>query len=252
MNSSFAEQYTSFLRHTLFFSKLSEEDICHFSAHLRVKHYPKGKILLQRNDKAEKFLIIHKGWVKLFRETRDGNESITALLTVGGSFGEEVVFEEGLYSVSAEALEDSTVIEFPAHILQKTIRNNNQLALNMLSSMVEHIHQQNVQIESLKLFTAPQRIGCFLLRQPCLNQFKQQFSITLPLDKSLIASWLGMKPETFSRALWQLQPIGVDVTGMKVIIHNRAALERYCCVSCSSIEECDARKKQHCLDCTCG
>ncbi len=51
--------------------------------------------------------------------------------------------------------------------------------------------------------------------------------LNLPYEKALIASRLGMQPESFSRALKQLRPLGVEVRGDDVTISDIKALAAY-------------------------
>ena len=55
---------------------------------------------------------------------------------------------------------------------------------------------------------AAQRVGCFILR--LLNKKQPNLIINLPCNKTLLASHLGMKRETFSRALNDLRAVGGD------------------------------------------
>jgi CRP-like cAMP-binding protein len=56
------------------------------------------------------------------------------------------------------------------------------------------------------------------------NSVNGTATITLPLDKSLIAARLGMQPETFSRALAKLKTVGVHSAGHDVVIKDLDAL----------------------------
>jgi hypothetical protein len=62
----------------------------------------------------------------------------------------------------------------------------------------------------------------FCLRGPGNATFE------LPFDKSLIARRLGMKPETFSRALAKLRGIGVETQGATVNVEDLDRLRAYC------------------------
>jgi len=110
--------------------------------------------------------------------------------------------------------------------------------------MSRHHRLQDKELEHLTVQNAPQRIGCFLLRL-CVNRGKEERSTTLhlPYDKTLIASRLGMKPETFSRALTKLRSeIGIEVNGATVIIENIDDLLSYCCGFCSDTFPCEEVK----------
>jgi CRP-like cAMP-binding protein len=65
------------------------------------------------------------------------------------------------------------------------------------------------QIEQFKVRSAPQRIADFIVQ---LAQTKEGPAVVeLPFEKSLLANRLGMKPESFSRALGKLRSHGVTV-----------------------------------------
>jgi CRP-like cAMP-binding protein len=86
--------------------------------------------------------------------------------------------------------------------------------------------------------SAPQRIGCFLLRL-CKAQEEGEVTLHLPYDKTLIAARLGMKPETFSRALTRLrQESDIEVKGATVSIPDIQRLVGYTCNACSNAYPC--------------
>jgi len=200
----------------------------------RVHSHEKGKVLFLHEDPAESFFIIRTGWIKLFRETLDGAQSIVDILTAGQIFGETALFENDQYTYSAEVVEKAEVIHIPMSILKSEIESNNALALNMLSSMARYRKQQDQEIEHRTIQNAPQRIGCFLLR--LANQDETgSFQISLPYDKTLVASRLGMQPETFSRALSKLkEKTGIRVKGSVIEVDNLNQLTDFSCAACSS------------------
>ncbi|MGD9712484.1 MAG: helix-turn-helix domain-containing protein [Thermomicrobiales bacterium] len=57
--------------------------------------------------------------------------------------------------------------------------------------------------------SAPQRIGDFIVRLTKVR--KGEAVIELPFEKALLANRLGMKPESFSRALTRLRAHGVSI-----------------------------------------
>ena len=81
------------------------------------------------------------------------------------------------------------------------------------------------EIEQLKAHSAPQRIADFFVRLAGAATGRAQ--IALPYEKALIASRLGMKPESFSRALLRLTPLGVVVERESVTIADVARLAAF-------------------------
>jgi len=81
---------------------------------------------------------------------------------------------------------------------------------------------------------AAQRVGCFILKL-CDSKHPNNVELALPYDKMLIASYLGMKRETFSRALSDLKSIGITVHGNMLLIEDLNKLINFSCISCSLV-----------------
>ncbi len=227
------------IKNTPLFSGISEDVIAEFAKEAHLRSEPKGKILFLHGDDAEWFYLIVHGWVKLFRETIEGTEAVIDVLTSGHMFGDGTVFEDGKYGYGAEAVEPTQFIMLPTSMLKRSIETNNHMALNMLSSMSQHRRQQNREIEHLNVQNAPQRIGCFLLRL-CPTSPSPSTTLNLPYDKTLIASRLGMKAETFSRALAKLKSeTGIQIHGPTVTIQDIQRLVSYTCNHCSDSFPCE-------------
>lgn len=200
----------------------------------RILDLQKGKLLFIHESEAERFYIILNGWVKLFRETLDGAQAIIDILPANHIFGETAIFQDNKHSYSAEIVEQANIISLPLDLLKSEIESNPKLAISMMSSMAQCRRHQSQELENRTFKNAPQRIGCFLLRLIDPDQ-SGSVSIHLPYDKTLVASRLGMQPETFSRALNQLKKqINMNVNGSTLKINNVTDLINYTCSSCSS------------------
>lgn len=249
------ERTETFLRALPFFKGMADPDIHAFFEQIDVKEYPKGHMLFFMGDPANRFFVIMSGWVKLFRSTSEGVESVLALFTRGDVFGEASIFDGANYPFSAEIAETTKVLEIPATLLRERAKTNPDIMGRMMESMSREMTKLQMENEHLSIMTAPQRVGCLLL-QLSSNMIGKGGTFTFPYDKSLAASRLGMKPETFSRALAQLKPFGVDVKGSDICIHNFETLITHVCGNCSSMsDECRGSRgfkdcnKQDCNTC---
>ncbi|MCB1537616.1 MAG: Crp/Fnr family transcriptional regulator [Rhodospirillales bacterium] len=199
-----------------------------------IEQCAKGRVLFLNGEPANSYFYIRSGWIKLFRETLDGDQAIVDILPAGHLFGETAIFENGIYAYSAEMVEEGEVARLPLRTLQDEIDRNHALALAMLKSMSRYRHEQEMEIEHRTLQSAPQRIGCFLLR--LMNQHDSgPVTVHLPYDKTLLAARLGMQPETFSRALARLKKeTGLEIRGSTVQARSFVQLSEYACAACSS------------------
>ena len=200
------------------FHGIPEETIHPFSQAATTSTHDKGNIIFMQHDRAEWLYVLLQGWVKLFRESLDGSEAVLDILSTGAIFGEHALFDEGHYSISAEAIEQATLLRLPMALLKQHIQQNNRLALNMLQHLSLQNKNQSRDLQQHLVQSAPQRIGCFLLRL-CPTDGRLSATIQLPYDKTLLAARLGMQPETFSRALSRLkQAVALEVKGSSIII----------------------------------
>jgi CRP-like cAMP-binding protein len=222
-----SKQGTSFefLKGVTLFNKLSDKEVERFASASNLKTYKKGKLLYLEGDPADFIYVICNGWLKLFHITEEGEEVILAMLTSDSTTGENSIFQHGRYTSSAQVAEEATIVSIPFAMIGEQLKLNNQLALNMLGSMVQYQRRHELQLEQYLLYGAPQRIGCFLLGLcPTIEQ-KDGVTLNLPYDKTLIASTLGMKGATFSRALNILrEETGINIAGTRVTIDSMQRL----------------------------
>ncbi len=193
----------------------------------RVTDHEKGDMIFMQGERATRFYIILEGFVKLFKGNADGAESILQILTTGEMLLETAIFNDAPFPVSAQAVDGVKLLSIPATIIRKNIADNKALASNMLAEVAGRSQALITQFEQVTLKNAVQRIGWFLLKLSLQNGGGAG-EIKLPYDKSLIAGYLGMKPETFSRTLQILKEQGVDVERGTVSLTNAFALCAYC------------------------
>lgn len=194
--------------------------------HATIEEAPVRTMLFHQGDEVDRFYIIIEGWVKLSRLTAEGDQAVIAVFTRGEPFAQAAMFDSGRYPVSAETVAPSRLLSVPAGSFMAKIENDGALAMRMLAAMSRQLRYLVQQVEQLQAKSAPQRVGNFLL--PLLPRPDRPGTIHLPYDKSLIAARLGMKPETFSRAMAKLREVGVRTEGNAVIVPEPDRLKRYC------------------------
>jgi CRP-like cAMP-binding protein len=232
--TGFQERAGQFLKALPFFAGLPEEEVATLLDEGHVRTYPKRKHLFLHQDRAEIFYIVISGCIKTYTETDDGEETILRVLIAGDTLGQASIFDGSIYPYSASVAEVAEVFEIRADILKQRAKACTELSAKIMMLMSDEIHDMQMEKEHENTMNASQRVGCMLLRLAAGMQGKGG-AFTLPYDKSLAAANLGMKPETFSRALKELKELGVSVKGSEVIIDNFERLAAHSCANCSSI-----------------
>lgn len=195
--------------------------------------YGKGELLFSQGEPADAFFVILSGWVKVFRLSQEGEETILHVFSRGETFAEAATFMGGRYPANAEVVTPSRLLRVKSANFRTRLLESPELALAMLASVSHQLKVLVEQLEQIKTMSAPRRVADFLMSL-CPNR-SGVCTVILPYEKSLIARRLGMKPESFSRAVAKLKPLGVRVNGDSVTIGNREALAAYAITGVSPI-----------------
>ncbi len=181
-----------------------------------------GDALFRQGEPAAAFFIVINGWVKLYRITPAGDETVLHVLTKGESFAEAVAFAGERYPATASAATDCRVVLIPAHHVISCIRKMPDIAIAMIASTSQHLHRLVQRVEQLSAQSGLQRVAEFLAG--LCPSVDGSCTISLPYDKSLIAGRLGLKPESLSRVFAKLRLVGVDVRASDVVVSEVAQL----------------------------
>lgn len=206
--------------------------------HSRIYH--KDSAILHHGDAATSLWLVLEGWIKLTRQTPDGKESIVALCTAGELFGEAALFAHANYPYHAEVVgADAELMAIPSAKIRDMVALHPRLSQHIMELLNHRMAQTQLKLEHMTTMSAAQRLGCFLLRL-CKHEAEGKKNLQIPIEKSILAAYLGMKPETLSRSQQQLKPLGVTVSGHQITIENIAHLRDFVCNSCSDSGHCEA------------
>ncbi len=214
------------LRHAALFQRLSERTLRAMLTGSGLRSVARGTTLFLQDEPADRFYLVLDGWVKLYRVTPGGVESVINVVAPGETFAEAAMFASAKFPVTAEAATNCRLLSISRAAFTRALESDPGAAMAMLASLSMRLRFHVQQIEQLQVKSTAQRVGDFLLHFCPAGPGNATFE--LPFDKSLIARRLGMKPETFSRALAKLRNIGVETHGATVSVEDLDRLRSYC------------------------
>ncbi|MCW3147056.1 Crp/Fnr family transcriptional regulator [Stutzerimonas stutzeri] len=211
-------------RHHLF-SRLPEAAMQEVCASANLKRLPAGASLFHQGDKADRFYFLFSGQIKLHRVICDGQEKLVEVMRPGESFAEALLFRGmPLYPVSATALKASLVASLNGPQYRRMLEEHPGICLEILATLSVRLHQRMGEIDTLTLANASRRVVRFLTQA----QNDDSGVIMLDVPKRLIASKLGIQPETFSRILHRLVESGtIAVQRRRIEILDSRGLAAY-------------------------
>ena len=124
------------------------------------------------------------------------------------------------YLVGARVQRAARVLLIPVDVFRAALAADHALAIAVLACQAAQFRRQLRQAKSMRLRSAEERVG-FYLRS--LAEEAAADTVSLPHEKRLIASQLGMSRETLSRALPGLARHGLRIAGDVLHVDDRAA-----------------------------
>ncbi len=206
------------------FEKVPPEVLGDLLGNAVVEVHPEHSMLFEAGAPADAFFILLSGRVKLFALLEDGKESIVELVEPVSSFAEAAMFANGQFPVNAEVIEEAALVRVRAEHFLSCLRQNRDLAYRMLSALSLWNRRLKGEVRALREHSPLRRVSAFLLSLASCEE--GEVTVSLPLKKVIIASRLGMEPESLSRVLGRLRDFGVQTQGASVRIQDVALLRR--------------------------
>lgn len=177
-------------------------------------------IIYRRGDEAMGLYVLAVGHVKLSISSEKGPEKVIDLMGPGQSFGEAAMLLRRPYQHHAQALEEGVLLWIPREAVEKAAEKYSGFSKRLMTILALQCESLQHDIEVVNLHSASERVADYLLHQPI-----EEGKTRLRFDKRVIASKLGLKPETFSRALQQLKMQGlIAVKGASILILDPSRL----------------------------
>lgn len=209
----------AFLANLPLFKEIGPDEIERLARGTRTIHAERGEALFHKGDPVEGFYVVVYGQVKLAFTSPSGADKVVEIIGPGMSFGEAVMFLEMPHVVYAQALADSMLLHISKSVVFDELEHNPRFARRMLGGLSRRLHGIVSDVEAYCMHSGAQRVIGYLLRDAEQVEGNEQFDVTLPTNKGVIASRLNLTPQHFSRILHELSEAGlVRVEGRTIHI----------------------------------
>ncbi|MCB1754811.1 MAG: Crp/Fnr family transcriptional regulator [Gammaproteobacteria bacterium] len=177
-----------------------------------------GQTIYRMEDKFKALYVIQKGAVKLESVSEDGVNMVDGFFFLGDMFGVDAIGATH-YSNDAVALETTWVCELPYEKLEYLCEQIPGLQTRIFKLLAHQIRQINNTIVHNRYLSAEKRVLMFLeaLSESNVVKKNNDGQMQLPMSKGDMAHYLGLRPESLSRALGKLANEGVIRNNAKKI-----------------------------------
>lgn len=181
--------------------------------------------LFEAGERAEHLHVLMSGLVELYTG-RCPRERALLLMAKGDAFMPAATVFDEPYLNSARTLAASRLLLMPAETVREEYSRSHAFAANIGRVLAGHFRMAARHIIELRSRNAPERLGRFLLR--LVDEAAEAQTVALPTAKRHLAARVGMTPATLSRNLQILADHGLVVRGTRIIVRDRARIERFC------------------------
>ncbi|MGJ8527181.1 helix-turn-helix domain-containing protein [Maritalea sp.] len=211
------------IRELNIFKGISQESFDELMRASYLQTFPANMELIAEGEPSDFLHIVVEGCVELFANL-NGRESTMSMVYPVSSFILAAILKDAVYLMSARTSKKSRILMMPAVNVRGVFDRDPAFSKAMVIELSNCYRAVVKDHKNLKLRTSVERLANRLLRY---RQKQDSDIITLPYDKKILASNLGMTPENLSRAFNTLKPYGVKVTGHKINITDIDELSKF-------------------------
>lgn len=250
-----SEKFTLNDRHLLLqsplFAEFTEGELSMALKSFKKTDYKRNDLVFAAGDTEDYIYIVAEGWVRVFSVNSEGEQVVHYLLSTGDSYGEASIMQGNRHFCSAQiAGKTASVLSVPADDVRGWIKDKPQLSMKIIYTLSSMLNQARFGATISSQLTAAQKLAAYIYKL-CLSRGGAQL-VRFPYNKYLVAERLGMKSETFSRAMRRLEDdLDISFSGREVTINDIAALQDYAEITCLNDNCCSLKERILCNDSVC-
>ena len=189
--------------------------------------------LFFEGDARNSLYIVESGWAKLYRTLVDGQRQVVGFCGAGSVMGLEGAAEHANGCEAVTALKVRTI---PVKRLAEVCARDPHLAVQLIGQVGNQLGAAQAQLTSVGAQSADQKLATFLLAVADVSQGRDA-EFDLPMRRSEMAEFLGLRLETVSRKMsdFQRRKWIKMISMYHLRLLNRSALE--CLAEGGDVEE---------------
>jgi len=195
------------LRKTYLFAGLDNTEFASVAELATPTQLEAGQILFRQDTPADAFYWVREGMIRLYRSSPQGDEKVIDLINPGRFFAEAVLFMGGRFPVNAASQLPSRLIAFDGTGFKAWLAGDVGRCFRLLGGISARMHKLVNDIDRLTLMKGGDRLMQYLLDHSEPDDSGRTM-VVLEIPKQVIASRIGVKPETLSRLLHKLTDLG--------------------------------------------
>ncbi|MFC2035044.1 Crp/Fnr family transcriptional regulator [Chloroflexota bacterium] len=181
----------------------------------------RGEVILLEGDSGETLFFVASGVVKMFKTSTEGKEQILNIVSLGESFNDVPIFDDGLNPTSAQAMGPVVLYGIKKSDFKAILQAHPQVGLNVIRILAGKVRQLVLLVENLSFRHVISRVAKILL-----EHIGDETDIRPRLTQQEMAAMAGTARETVGRSLKALEEEGtIRLERHRIVIADKEALK---------------------------
>jgi CRP/FNR family transcriptional regulator, cyclic AMP receptor protein len=187
------------------FQDLNESQLASIGAHLSVRAFDKGELIIKEGDVGDAIYVIVSGQVKVFSVDSADPEREVILKTLGTGefFGELPLFDQAPRSANVG---HCLMQVLSYHAFQRTIMSSPDIAHKVMEVLARRLRAADRKIGDLALLDISSRVSRTLLELAIMSNGRRV--VGTPFTQKNLAQMVGASREMVNRTLRELEESG--------------------------------------------
>lgn len=207
------------IREFHFFEGIPERVLEPLEGYFIPKELERGETLWHEGEEAVMFSFIAEGRMKVVKHRCDGKEFILGLFEGGEPIGHIAVFDEMDYPATAEALDDTLVLQIHRSHFLGTLRDEPELMEAVLRNVMARNHELVQRLHDVTISSAEQRLALLFDKLMYTSGMRKRSEegemyvfVPTPLSRGELAQLINTRSETVVRMMSEWRDQGICET----------------------------------------
>lgn len=172
----------------------------------------RGNSMLYEGDEPGKIYFINRGFVKLYRMSPEGRDTIIYLYGPGSILGlRALTSKDKLFKHTAQAITDVEVVTLSEKEYLETLEKNPEYLIDLMHAFIERLNHTERKLEGFILTDSTARVASFLSDVATRFGESEDGKVRLPIELThqTISEFVGAFRETVTVAMNRLKKEGI-------------------------------------------
>lgn len=186
--------------------------------------FERSRAIFEEGAAAERFFLLLDGYVRVVRQSEDGNQVIMLHVPSGQLIGIARAFDRENYPATAVAVSECVALSWPATFWDELVETYPGFALEAMKSIGLRVKEFNDRVVEMATLQVEQRVAHMVLRlaSQAGRKTAEGIEIVMPVTRQDLSEMTGSTLHTISRLLSNWEKKGWVKSGRRRIIVKEA------------------------------